>query len=450
MLPLAQLMLKNGHQVSGSDRSYDQGKLPEKFQAIQNEGIVLHAQDGSGVSDDIDMVVVSSAVEDHIPDIKKALALNLQIKKRAALLAQLFNERQGIAIAGTSGKTTVTAMAGHIFSVCGHSPTIVNGGRMINFDDQSAVIGEGQFFIAETDESDGSVALFKPAVGVLNNVAHDHKSVEELKNIFIQYLNNCQQAIVINKDNEFCCELSKDVEKPRITFSIQKEADIKALNIKLQKSGISFKLVHGLEERDISLHVPGEHNVSNALAAAALALSFGLPFEEICTALEAFKGTKRRLEIVGTTERGITIYDDFAHNPDKIAASLSTLKKFQGRLIAFFQPHGFGPTKMLKDELIDTFVSHMGDNDVLVMPEIYYAGGTVEKSISSKDVIDPIAARGRQALFFETREECKTAILEQVEEGDRIIIMGARDDSLSVLAQEILEFLSNQEYAVQM
>lgn len=446
MMPLAQLLLKNGHEVWGSDRSRDQGKLPEKFKALEDMGAQLFYQDGTGVSEQIDCFVVSSAVEESIPDVMAALEQGLKIQKRAEVLSALFNAKKGLSVAGTSGKTTVTAMLGHVLSSLALEPTIVNGGMMLNFDGQGTVAGEGDYFVAETDESDGSILFFKPFVGILNNIALDHKPLDELKDIFKTYLESCERAVVVNADNDYAAKVLESAslgDKQAITFSATgNPALVFAQDIKRSALGTSFDLYVDGEFIDrCDLNVPGMHNIANALAVVGVCYALDLPLHEVPHALYSFKGTKRRLEMVGTMHN-ITVYDDFAHNPDKIAASLSTLREFSGRLLLFFQPHGFNPMKMMRAEMVESFVKGMGDDDILIMPEIYYAGGTVERSISSKDLIDDVVAAGKKARFFETRKECGDFLVEEAKKGDRIVIMGARDDTLTIFANQVLKALS--------
>ena len=446
MMPLAQLLLKNGHEVWGSDRSRDQGKLPEKFKALEDMGAMLFDQNGTGISEQIDCFVVSSAVEESIPDVKVALEQGLTIQKRAEVLSSLFNAKKGLSVAGTSGKTTVTAMLGHVLSSLALEPTVVNGGMMLNFDGQGTVAGEGEYFVAETDESDGSILFFKPFVGILNNVALDHKPLDELKDIFKTYLESCEAAVVVNTDNAYAAEVLKNAQlgdQKVVTFSAKgKPATVFAQDIKFSAFGASFDLyVDGDFIDRCTLNVPGAHNIANALAVIGVCYALGLPINKATHGLHSFKGTKRRLEMVGTAHN-ITVYDDFAHNPDKLAASLSTLREFEGRLLLFFQPHGFNPMKMMRAEMVESFVKGMGSEDILVMPEIYYAGGTVERSISSKDLIDDVVAAGKKAKFFETRKECGDYLIEEAKDGDRIVIMGARDDTLTIFAHHVLKSIS--------
>jgi UDP-N-acetylmuramate--alanine ligase len=443
MTPLAQLLLQKGHRVFGSDRSRDQGKLPEKFAALEKTGVTLFPQDGSGITSQVDCLVVSSAVEPTIPDVKAALSLNIEIKKRAEILAGLFNQQKGIAIGGTSGKTTVTAMMGYVLSALGEDPTIINGGLMANFDNQAAVVGQSECFVSEVDESDGSILYFEPYIGLLNNIALDHKPMDELIDIFQNYLKNCRHGVVVNADNvEAMQALEKSAVSNALTFSVKNPgADVVAREINLTPTGASFTLIYQGKSHACQLNVPGLHNVSNALAVIALSIYLELDISRVCKALAGFKGTKRRLEIVGQAH-GITVIDDFAHNPDKVAASLKALQVGQGRLLMFFQPHGFKPMYMMRQEITDAFAGNMKADDIIIMPEIYYAGGTVERLISSNDLIEDIKAKGGKGYFFQTREDCGAYLLSEAKEGDRIVIMGARDDTLTVFAQNILNDLA--------
>ena len=446
MSALAMLVQAQGHIVYGSDRSYDQGKNLERFEFLRQSGFVLFPQDGSGLTDDVDYLVVSSAVEDRIPDVKVAKDKNIPIIKRAELLSASFNDKQGIAIGGTSGKTTVTAMTGCVFDFAGTSPNIVNGGLMNNFIDQTGqpqntLIGNGDYFIAEVDESDGSIALFNPVVAILNNLALDHKPLEELRVIFAQYLERATKGCVLNFDNGEVLGLRSHAAGQLIGYSVSDadRAHFYARNIRYTETGSCFDVVQSDTGQQIHtiLHVPGLHNISNALAAICCAYICGISVDIACKALEGFKGTHRRLEFVGQKD-GVSVIDDFAHNPDKIAASLSALKQHEGRLLLVFQPHGFGPTKMLREGLVESFVSGMNEDDILYMPEIYYAGGTANKVISSQDIIDDVNAKGRQGIFCDTRADIIPLIQAEKKSGDRIVVMGARDDTLTHFCHEFL------------
>lgn len=443
MLPLAVLMKSRGYRVVGSDRGYDQGKTPAKFQALKDFGIELFPQDGSGVLADISRLVVSSAVEPTIPDVQAALARGIEIIKRGALLAEQFNAAlTGIAIAGTSGKSTVTGMLATILLELGVNPSMVNGGEVRNIASRfpGVHVGREDVFLAEMDESDGSIAAYNPAIAVLNNIALDHKSMEELEGLFGDYLARAQNEVVVNGDHPRVMGLVRSV-KPQarriITYGLGHENDMRALDVLAHLDGISFDLACAGKIYPVHLKVPGVHNVMNALAALGVAEALNLDLAQASKALEVFAGIHRRLELIGT-KNGITVLDDFAHNPDKIAASLATLKAFDGRLIVMFQPHGFGPMKLMRSELVQSFCEYLTAQDILLMPEAYYAGGTVDRSVTARDLIADIQAQGFDARWFAAREDIIDVFKREAKAGDRIVIMGARDDTLHQFAKSLL------------
>ena len=440
MMPLALILKSQGHIVAGSDRSLDQGRTAPKFEWLKARGIPLFAQDGSGVTSTDQIVVASTAVESSVPDIIAAERIGARRMVRAELLAEQFNAAPlRIAVGGTSGKSTVTGMIGWIFHALGRDPTVMNGALMKNFitDDTpfaSALVGAGDAFISEVDESDGSIALYTPDIAVLNNVAHDHKSMAELRLLFGGYIGKASTA-VLNLDNDEVARLAANHPAGRaMTYSLGgRAADLFASAIVERADGIDF-VVNGAT---VSLQVPGRHNASNALAALAAARVAGIGLEEAARAISGFTGLRRRLEVVGSA-KGITVIDDFGHNPDKISATLQTLHAFAGRLLILFQPHGFGPLRQMGAELIETFATHMSADDVLIMPDPVYFGGTVDRSTGSDTLIAALAAKGRHAQYLPNRSDCGDRLLTLAQPGDRILIMGARDDTLSSFAQDIL------------
>ena len=446
MMPLALLLAEKGHLVAGSDRSYDQGKTPEKFEKLISAGIELLPQDGSGISKDIDYLVVSSAVEESVPDVRAALDLNIPIIKRGQLLAEYFNHSdQAIAVAGTSGKSTVTAMIGTILIDMGVEPTVVNGGGVKNFSKDSSdgyssiYAGNNDIFVAEMDESDGSIAHYNPTIAALNNISLDHKSMEELEELFGGYLEKAQWAVVVNHDDERVMRLCAARAKSKvISYSVcDSEADLFADDLKFMSDGVHFCLSVKGHAVDTKISVPGRHNVLNALSALSICKAMGLDLNDCLSSLEKFKGVHRRMELVGQSN-GVTVYDDFGHNPDKIEASLETLKAFDGRLVVMFQPHGFGPLRLMGDEIVNAFAEHLEANDILVMPEVYYAGGTVDRSVTAKDIIHQAKGKGVDAHWFASRDEIPQFLSGVVQDGDRIVVMGARDDTLHDFANGLL------------
>lgn len=434
MLPLAQILRLRGHEVKGSDRGYDQGKMPQKFQMLKNIGIDIVRQDGSGVQG-ADVFIVSSAVEDSIPDVRAAKEHCIPIVTRGQMLAQLFNgSDQAVAVAGTSGKSTVTGMIGTMLSELGLDPTVVNGGGVINFDDASSIRnGSGSLFVAEMDESDGSIAYYAPSIAVLNNIALDHKSMEELMQLFGDYVASAKAAVVLNAHQPRVMALRERSTAQVLTYGIDIDADLVARDLKQQQFSIDFMV------NDVSVHlnVPGRHNVENALAALGAGQAMGLALQDCADALSAFKGIHRRMELVGCCG-GVTVIDDFAHNPDKIRASLQTLKSFEGRVIVMFQPHGFGPLRLMGAEMIDVFAQYLDEQDMVLMPEVYYAGGTVDRSVTAAHIIDDLVVKGVHAKWFKSRIEIPKFLQKTVRSGDRVVIMGARDDTLHVFARDLL------------
>ena len=448
MLPLALILKAQGAEVAGSDRSLDQGRTADKFEFLRARGIGLFPQDGSGIVSPQQIVVASAAVEESVPDMRVARGLGAELITRAKLLAQLFNEAPtSIGVAGTSGKSTTTGMIGWILQRAGLNPTIVNGAVMKNFATPdapfaSAAVGGDEFFVAEVDESDGSIALYTPRIAVVNNISLDHKSLDELRALFRDFAGKAETA-VLNLDNaETRAIWDSRAAGSAIVYSLSKpDANLLAVNLQPAQEGISFE-VRELDAgaAKVELRMPGRHNVSNALAAIGAARAIGISLGDAAAALAGFSGIRRRLELVGTAN-GITIIDDFAHNPDKIEATLATLHDFPGRLLIMFQPHGYGPLKLMKDAFIDCFARNLGTNDVLIVPDPVYFGGTADKSVTSADIVRGIAARGRNAHAIPDRTACGDKLVELAKRGDRIVIMGARDDTLPHFAAELLRRL---------
>ncbi|WP_339691706.1 Mur ligase family protein [uncultured Parasphingorhabdus sp.] len=443
MLPLAMIVKAAGAQVAGSDRALDQGRLADKFRWLQDGGIKLFQQDGSGLVDGRQILIASAAIEDSVPDVAQAIALGCKRMTRAELLAEHFNAvPQSIAVGGTSGKSTVTGMIGWILTEAGRDPTIMNGAVMKNFvnDDApfaSSRVGNGDLMVSEVDESDGSIALFDPDIAVLNNVSLDHKSLEELRILFGDFIAKSRHAIWNHDDEESrmlvaSCRLAKSS-----SFGFSEGSDFRAVQVQEQSLGSSFTLRTDGADHRISLQVPGKHNIANALAAVAACCANGVPIDTAIAAIETFKGLARRFDIVGT-ENEISVIDDFGHNPDKIAATLATLKAFPGRVIAFFQPHGFGPIQKMGAELAGVFSEYLNGDDRVILCDPVYFGGTVDRTLGSESIVDAIAAAGGTAEYFATREDCGDRIAAIARAGDRIVIMGARDDTLHSFAQSIL------------
>ncbi|MBX3566126.1 MAG: UDP-N-acetylmuramate--alanine ligase [Sphingomonas sp.] len=446
MLPLAMILAGQGARVSGSDRSLDSGRLPAKFDDLAKRGVALFPQDGSGISGE-QIVVASAAIEDTVADMVAAAAAGCARMTRAELLASLFNAApMSIGVAGTSGKSTVTGMIGWILHAIGRDPTVMNGAVMKNFANPeapfaSALVGQGADFVSEVDESDGSIALYWPKVAVLNNVSLDHKSLEELRDLFGAFAAKAVTTVVNVGDAESAA-LAMALDRKRcLTFAVEAEADLVARNLTPEAYAIGFDLEYGGETHRVSLGVPGRHNVANALAAIGAAMAAGVPLARAAKAIEGFAGLKRRFELVGEAG-GVAVIDDFGHNPDKIAATIATLRAFPGRLLLLFQPHGYGPLKVMRRELVAMFAGKLAADDLLVLPDPVYHGGTTTREVTSADIVADVAATGRQALHIPDRAAAAAHLVASARPGDRIVVMGARDDTLSQFAAEMADTLA--------
>ncbi|MCL6740817.1 Mur ligase family protein [Sphingomonas sp. RB56-2] len=446
MLPLAAIVRAGGARVAGSDRSLDAGRLANKFDYLKSLGIALAPQDGSGLADGMTLVT-SAAVEETIPDVVRARELGLQHLTRPQLLAKLLNAaHKSVAVGGTSGKSTVTGMIGWILHALHRQPTVMNGAVMKNFVSpsapfSSALVGDPEMFVSEVDESDGSIALYHPTVAVLTNISLDHMTMDELRALFAGFLNRSDKA-VLNLDDPETRALAETMPTDKlISYGFDSPgATLVGRNLELSPDGVRFTADFGGERQEIDLHVPGRHNAMNALAALGAIHALGISLAEAAPALARFAGLKRRLETVGTAG-GVTVIDDFAHNPDKIAATLATLTAQPGRLLMMFQPHGYGPIAKMGEELAQTFASGMRDGDRLFLPDPVYQGGTVDRSRGSEWLAEAIRNAGGDVEHVPERTEIGKKLLAEALPGDRIAILGARDDSLSEFARELVERL---------
>ncbi len=446
MLPLASIVRAGGAKVAGSDRSLDAGRTPEKFDYLRSLGIQLFAQDGSGLAEGMTLVT-SAAVEPTVPDVVRAKALGLTHLTRPEFLAKLLNSAQrSVAVGGTSGKSTVTGMIGWILHACHRQPTVMNGAVMKNFVTPSApfasaLVGDPELFVSEVDESDGSIALYKPEVAVLTNISLDHKEMEELRSLFAAFLLRARKAVVNLDDPETRAMADVIPADHRVGYGFDSPgANFMGKDLKLEAAGARFALEAEGERHEVQLAVPGRHNASNALAAIAAARVLGVRTEDAVNALARFEGLRRRLETVGEAG-GVIVIDDFAHNPDKIDATLATLRAQPGRLLIMFQPHGYGPLTKMGEELAESFAGGMGPDDRLYLPDPVYHGGTVERTRGSDWLAEQVNGRERSAAHIAERAKIGDALVAEAKAGDRIVVMGARDDTLIDFARELLDKL---------
>jgi UDP-N-acetylmuramate--alanine ligase len=420
--------------------------MAPKFDYLRSLGIPLFPQDGSGLQPGM-ILVTSAAVEDSVPDVVRANELQLPHLRRPELLARLLNRaHHSVAVGGTSGKSTVTGMIGWILHACHRQPTVMNGAVMKNFVTPSApfasaLVGDPELFVSEVDESDGSIALYEPEIAVLTNISLDHKELVELRGLFAAFLAASSKA-VLNLDDPETRALAEALPREKLVgYGFDSPgADFAGRNLQLLPGGVTFDVDHGEKRQAVRLNLPGRHNASNALAAIAACRQLGLAAADSAAALERFEGLRRRLETVGEAG-GVTVIDDFAHNPDKIDASLATLRAHPGRLLILFQPHGYGPIAKMGDQLAESFVNGMAKDDRLYLPDPVYQGGTVERTRGSDWLADQIGVKGVWARHVPERADIGEELLAQAQPGDRIVIMGARDDTLAEFARELVRRL---------
>ncbi|HET9810400.1 MAG TPA: Mur ligase family protein [Sphingomicrobium sp.] len=447
MLPLASILRASGAKVAGSDRSLDAGRTSHKFDYLRSLGIKLFPQDGSGLEPGM-ILVTSAAVEDSVPDMVRGRELGLTHLRRPELLAKLLNAaHHSVAVGGTSGKSTVTGMIGCILHACHRQPTVMNGAVMKNFVTPSApfasaLVGDPELFVSEVDESDGSIALYRPEIAVLTNISLDHKEMVELRGLFAGFLASARKA-VLNMDDPETRALAEALPGERLVgYGLDAPgADFAGRNLELLAGGVRFDVDEDGEREKVELNLPGRHNASNALAAIAAVRQLGVSLGDAAAALGRFEGLRRRLETVGEAG-GVTVIDDFAHNPDKIDATLATLRAQPGRLLILFQPHGFGPIAKMGEELAESFAKGMAKGDRLYLPDPVYQGGTVDRDRGSDWLAERVCAKGGDAEHLPDRAAISEKLVSEAQDGDRILIMGARDDTLAEFARELVERLA--------
>lgn len=438
MSPLEQILVKKGYEVYGSDMAFDQGLDNYNRQALEAAGIKIIPQDGSGITKDIEALYYSTALNENNPDIKAARALNIPIIKRYDLLSEIFsNYAKGIAVGGTAGKTTTTAMIGYILDRLGQKPCMINGGMLCNYEENvglpNYIYNENDICVIEADESNGSIKQYFPYIGIVNNISHDHTSMEKLIEYFTTFASHVQYGLIVNYD----CPLARGLKsaKKTFTFSIKdSKADIFAYNIKANSHGIDYSI----DGKSFRLNLLGRFNVSNALAAISACILLGIDKFDAAKALEGFKGTKRRLEIAGTS-KDILFVDDFAHNPSKIAASLSALKDYSGRVIAMYQPHTPFSAVNTGDEMAAEIVKILDEDDIMIFQEIYELTPQ-DVGISSANIVNKIKELGhKNAFFLPHKEQTRDFVLQNAKTGDSVIIMGAHDNSLPDFCRQLLK-----------
>lgn len=442
MSALAQILRLKGYEVSGSDLYFDQGRDTDRKKALSDVGIKIFPQDGSGITDDVCKLYISSIIDDNNPDVKAAKAKNIPIEKRSDLLAEIFHQySHNIAVGGTSGKSTTTAMIGYILNELGLKPCMINGGFLKNYPEQKGmpnyIYNEGDICVIEADESDGSIRKYHPYIGLINNISHDHKPMETLIEYFEDFASHVQHALVVNYD----CPYASKIKHHKKTFSYSlkdSHADIFAYNIDIIPNGVKYSI----DGKSFKLNILGRYNVANALAAISVCTLLGIDKFDAARALENFQGIRQRMEFIGTSASGVTVYCDFAHNPQKIEASLSTLKEYPGRLIVMYLSHTPFSARNTGEEDGAVFARTLSDDDILIMPEIFQHIPNPDEPISAADLIETAKKHGvKNAFFLETMENVRQFVLDNAKPGDRVVIMGAHDNSLPYFSEGLVKDL---------
>jgi UDP-N-acetylmuramate--alanine ligase len=439
MSAIAQYLAGTGKKVSGSDRYFLPAVFNDTREKLEALGIQCFLQDGEGISRETDLVVVSTAVEDTVPEVQKAAGLNIPIIKRSELLALVAASKKTIAVGGTSGKSTTCAMLFDILQYAGLDPSIISGAGLVSIMKEGRIgnskTGKGEWLVIEADESDGSIVQYKPEVGVLLNVDKDHKEMDALMEIFREFRTNTRHLFLVNLAQAAARQLSKDTSRD---FSADPAfpAGYQATGFKQLGLTIHFQI----NRVEFALNTVGKHNMENALAASAVAVQLGVDLSTSAEALKSYEGIYRRHQVLGK-KHGVWLIDDYAHNPIKCAVSIEACQEIAPKVIAWFQPHGYGPTRFLRNDFVTEIGRVLRATDEIWMSEIFYAGGTTVKDISAADLINDLKIMGKPAFFAGDRNKFLDIVRPHLTANCVLLLMGARDPSLENFARLVWEQL---------
>ncbi len=438
MSALAQFLIGTGKQVSGSDRYFAKDSFNETQEKLEAEGIICFPQGAGGVTDKIELVIVSTAIEDSVPEVHAAKELGMPIIMRSDLLALIADTKKTIAVGGTSGKSTTGGMLFQILETAGQEPGIISGAGLVSIITEgkigNAKVGKGEWLVIEADESDGSIVKYHPEIGLLLNIDKDHQEIAELLDIFTTFRTNTKSHFVVNRSNRLSASLSNNIKND--FSSDENEAGFVAKNLSQSGMNISFTI----NNVPFNLKTIGKHNMENALAATAVASIVGVSLEDCAKGLAEYEGIYRRHQLLGE-KNGIKVIDDYAHNPAKCAASIMACQPIAQKVIAWFQPHGYGPTRFLRNDFVKEIAAALRPQDEIWMSEIFYAGGTAVKDISANDLINDIKALGKNAFFVEDRNNLLQEMRSHITEDCVLLLMGARDPGLEGFCKNLYEQL---------
>ena len=424
MSGIAELLLNLGYKVSGSDLR--RSDITDRLQSLGGRVFEGH---NAGQITGADVVVVSSAIDQTNPEVMAALKASVPVIPRAEMLAELMRLKYSIAVAGAHGKTTTTNLVGAVLAGGGLDPTVVIGGKLKSIG-SNALLGQGDYIVAEADESDGSFLRYSPAIAVVTNIDREHldfyKDLDNIKSVFLNFIDRIPfyGLAVLCLDNDAVQDLIPQIRKRFITYGSSPQADLQALDVVCK--GLSSKFTVAYQGRTlgtVKLSLPGEHNVYNSMAAIVVGMELGIEFEKIKNALEKVEGVQRRLEIKGTA-RGATVLDDYGHHPTEIKTTLTALSQgWPGkRKVVVFQPHRYTRTRALFDDFARSFYQA----DVLLVMPIYAASEKPIEGVESRSLCESIQAHGHKDVrYVPDLQSAVTALQELATPQDVILTLGA-------------------------
>lgn len=435
MSAIAQYLHWKGLSIAGSDREFGGKRANHIQEMLEKTGIRCFKQNGEMLTNQFDAVVVSTAVETKNTEYSKALQMGLPIVHRTDMLKYIAANSKTIAVSGTSGKSTTVAMLYHILDDLGYSPSLITGAPLNSLKQKgrlgNAAVGNSEWLIIEADESDGTLQKYEAEIGVILNIDNDHKKIEELNDIFATFARKCKNGLIVNADRQTTSHFSQNAQ---YNFGTKKNSGIYGENFRQSGQNIYFNI----KEVDFEIPAIGYHNFENALAAVAVVYFIGGCIDECAKSLKNFEGVERRHQQI-ENEKGVLVFDDYAHNPVKLSASIKACQQMSDKVITWFQPHGFGPLRFMKNELIERISAVMRNNDEFWVSDVFFSGGTVNKNITPEVVAQGITENGKKSYYLPDRNMFSKQISAKTAKGDVVLITGARDPSLSCFAKSVAQ-----------
>ncbi|MCZ7558069.1 MAG: UDP-N-acetylmuramate--L-alanine ligase [Bacteroidia bacterium] len=426
MSGIAEILLNQGFRVSGSDLT-----ITEVTRHLAEVGATVYEGHNPENLHDVDVLVYSSAVSQDNPEVIAAIERKIPVIRRAEMLAEVMRLHHGIAVAGTHGKTTTTSMLGMVLIEGQKDPTVIVGGKLHAFGGTNARLGSGEFMVVEADEYDRSFLKLNPSIAILTTLEEEHLdiygSLEDLKTAFIEFANKVPfyGFVALCLDEPTLQEILPEIQRKVVTYGFSSQADVQAVDLVQKEQRSSFTVVaRGHELGMITLGVPGEHNVQNALAAVAVSLELGIPFEQIKRALDAFAGAFRRFELKADVG-GVLVVDDYAHHPTEVKVTLKGIKAgWRRRVICVFQPHTYTRTRDFYKDFGRSFMNA----DLLIVTDVYAARERAIQGITGEIIAEAAKNFGHRNVQYIADKTQLAEVLEAVvKEGDIVITMGAGD-----------------------